>query len=309
MILAAGLTPAWQQVFLFDVLELGQVNRAAETHQFASGKVINVARALWNLGEECSTLSLLGGATGDRIEAEFSDDGIPARWIRTTSATRVCTTLLQNEGGETTELVENAAALTCEEVEDFRQAFIEEVATAKTVVLTGSLPQGVAKEFYVQLLDATSANTILDIRGPELLATLDKRPLCVKPNRQELEHTVGYDCSEEASVVKAMRQLCERGAQWVLVTDGSRPAWLVSSNEVFRLTPPPITVLNPIGAGDCLTGTLAWAIDRGEAMVAAARLAMAAASADATLLLPARFDACRLDALAEKVLVERHELA
>ncbi len=307
MIVAAGLTPAWQQVFVFEELQLGQVNRAAQSHRFASGKVINVGRALWSLGAECRTLSFVGGATGDRIVAEFTTDGIPARWIETATATRVCTTLLQTQGGETTELVENAAALTVEEIERFRQAFIEEVATAKTVVLTGSLPQGVPADYYAQLLSVTSANAILDIRGPELLATLEKRPLCVKPNRSELEYTVGHDCSDDAQRFQAMRQLCKRGARWVLVTDGSQPTWLVSSNESFKLTPPPITVLNPIGAGDCLTATLAWAIQQGETMVDATRRAMAAASEDATLLLPARFDTRRIASRAEEVIVERRE--
>jgi len=307
MILAASLTPAWQRVMVFDSFQLGQVNRAVEIHWFASGKVINVARALKNLGAECRTLSFVGGATGDCITEEFSDDEILARWVQTTNATRVCTTLLQREGGQTTELVENAAALRDNEIEAFRQAFFEEAATAETIVLTGSLPQGVVADYYAQLLEATKARLILDIRGPELLATLKKKPFCVKPNRDEFEHTVRHDCSDDPQLVKAMRQLCERGAGWVLVTDGSRATWLVSSHEAFKLTPPSVTVVNPIGAGDCFTATLAWAVHRGESMLDAVRLATAAASEDVTRLLPARFDTAQLAAHAEAVHVERHE--
>ena len=39
MIVAAGLTPAWQQILRFDALRLGEVNRAVEAHWCASGKV------------------------------------------------------------------------------------------------------------------------------------------------------------------------------------------------------------------------------------------------------------------------------
>ena len=46
MILAAGLTPAWQQIVEFDGFAVGQVNRARSVHWCASGKVLNVGIAL-----------------------------------------------------------------------------------------------------------------------------------------------------------------------------------------------------------------------------------------------------------------------
>ena len=46
MILAAGLSPAWQQIVVLDDLKTGEVNRAREVHWCASGKVINVGMAL-----------------------------------------------------------------------------------------------------------------------------------------------------------------------------------------------------------------------------------------------------------------------
>ena len=46
MIIAAGLTPAWQQIMRFERLATGQVNRAREVAWCASGKVLNVGLAL-----------------------------------------------------------------------------------------------------------------------------------------------------------------------------------------------------------------------------------------------------------------------
>lgn len=307
MILAAGLTPAWQQVLVFDALRMGEVNRAVQTHWFASGKVINVARALSNLKANSRIVCLLGGPSGEHIANEFASDGIPARWIRTGTPTRVCTTLLQNQGGETTELVENAGETTPAEIESYRQAFAEEAKTASTIVLSGSLPRGVPEDFYAELLGETDSPAILDIRGPELMATLTHDPFCVKPNRHELELTVGHDCSRTADLIARAREICTQGATWVLVTDGPQPSWLISIAEAIKFIPPSVTVVNPIGAGDCLTATLAWAIDRGETMIDAVRLAIAAASEDTSLLLPARFDSSRIAHLAESVQVERFE--
>ena len=67
MILAAGLSPAWQQIVLLEALHLGEVNRASEVHWCASGKVLNVGLALHHLGAKSLTLSPLGGANGAAI--------------------------------------------------------------------------------------------------------------------------------------------------------------------------------------------------------------------------------------------------
>ena len=61
MILAAGLTPAWQQVLLYRGFRWGEVNRAEEVLRCASGKVCNAGIALHRLGGPSQTLAPLGG--------------------------------------------------------------------------------------------------------------------------------------------------------------------------------------------------------------------------------------------------------
>jgi hypothetical protein len=39
VIIAAGLTPAWQQMLVFDGVRVGEVNRAREAYWCSSGKV------------------------------------------------------------------------------------------------------------------------------------------------------------------------------------------------------------------------------------------------------------------------------
>ena len=111
MILAAGLTPAWQQILLLDQFQPGEVNRAREAHWCGSGKVLNVGLALHHLGGPSLTLSPLGGPAWEAIEQEFAQLGLPRRWTESSAATRICTTLLDAATGATTELVENARSL------------------------------------------------------------------------------------------------------------------------------------------------------------------------------------------------------
>ena len=140
MILAAGLSPAWQQILVFDRFKRGEVNRAVETCACASGKVINVGIALASLGAESRTLSVLGGRSGDLIESEMAALGVSSRWINDPATTRTCTTIIERSTGETTELVENAAMIQARSCEAFFDAMREESIRADWVILSGSLP-------------------------------------------------------------------------------------------------------------------------------------------------------------------------
>lgn len=301
MILSAGLSPAWQQILSVETLRVGEVNRARQAVWCASGKVLNVGIALAHLGGANRTLSVLGGAPADRIQREFAELSAPARWVRVSAPTRICTTVLDERSGQTTELVENAGALTAEEIEDFVAAYEEDVTQAEMVVLTGSLPRGTPATFYSDLLTKTKCPAILDFRGQELEAALVHKPLVVKPNREELGHTVGRVLENEDDLRRAMHEVAEGGAQWVVVSDGGGPLRVASPSVFLRFQPPKIQVVNPIGCGDCLAAGLAWALRAGRDMPAAAKFGIAAAAENAGMLLPGRLDLAKVEARAKQV--------
>ena len=305
MILTAGLTPAWQQVLVFDAFHPGEVNRAREARWCASGKVCNAGVASHLLGGRSLTLAAAGGYPLPEMDHDFEQLGVPRRWIRTEAATRVCTTVLDRATGTITELVENGRPLSARELDAFRRAYAEEAAKAEMVLVMGSLPSGVADSYYRDLLEQTPCPAVLDFRGPGLLSVLDLKPLVVKPNRQELASTVGHSLNSDAELVEAMQSLNRRGAEWVVITHGGDPVWVTSQREVFRVIPPPVDdVVNPIGCGDVLAAAIARATLDGRDMIAAVRLGVAAAAANLRNLLPGRFDPGRMEAEFELVRVE-----
>jgi tagatose 6-phosphate kinase len=306
VIVAAGLSPAWQQILAFDGLRLGEVNRAREAVWCASGKVLNVGLSLAHLGGPCVTIAPLGGLPRAEIEREFTALGAPARWIACAAPTRTCTTLRDSAAGTTTELVENAGPLSPAELAAFRAAYVEEASRAELVVLSGSLPAGTPTTFYRDLLEQTPCPAIVDARGPELLATLDRRPLVVKPNRAELARTVGRDLGDDAALLSAMRELNSAGAQWALITQGKQAVWLTSQETTHRLLPPKVNqVVNPIGCGDALAAAVAWALARGADPLLAARTGLAAAAERLGQLLPGRLDPQRVLARLDEVVIEK----
>ncbi|MEX2112427.1 MAG: PfkB family carbohydrate kinase [Pirellulales bacterium] len=294
MILAAGLTPAWQQILRFEDFRPGEVNRASEAHWCPSGKVLNVGLALAQLGAPCVTLAPLGGAALAPMERAFAELGARRRWIEVERATRVCTTILDAATRQTTELVENAGPLAAGELQRFAGAFAELASTARLVVLTGSLTHGAPPTFFRELAAQAPCPVLLDIRGPELLAALACRPLVVKPNREELAHTLGDDLRDDAALHRAMHAVNEQGAQWVVITSGAAPVWASSQGRLYRFATPPVEVQNPIGSGDCLMAGLAWGLLDGMEPLEAICLGMAAAAENVTRILPADVDAPRV---------------
>ena len=307
MILAAGLSPAWQQILVFDRFTRGEVNRAVETCACASGKVINVGIALTSLGAEARTLSVLGGRSGAMIETEMAALGVSSQWIQDPATTRTCTTIIERSTGETTELVENAAMIEARSCEAFLDALQQAGTAAQWVILSGSLPpiagRPSTKSLYREMLERlpSTARIILDARGPEMLECLSQRPFLVKPNREELALTVGRGLPDNESLFVAMREINALGAEWVLVTHGGREVWLSSLSELWCFTPPQIEVVNAIGCGDCLTAGLTASLAEGHDLPTAIRFGIAAAGDNAVQLLPSRLCPSRVRALAERV--------
>ncbi|MBL8825723.1 MAG: 1-phosphofructokinase family hexose kinase [Planctomycetaceae bacterium] len=304
MILAAGLTPAFQQILTFEPFVWGEVNRARESAWCASGKVLNVGVALAHLQTPAHTLSPIGGWAREPIEHEFRQWNAPATWIATAAPTRVCTTILDRTQQQTTELVQNAGQLTPAELAEFVRAFQRLVTDATAVVLTGSLPAGTPSTIFAELLAGQTIPSVLDIRGPELLAALAQRPTLIKPNREELAYTLGRSLDTDDALLAAMRELITRGAQSVLVSQGGRPALLATHDGLWQLTPAPVAaVVNPIGCGDCLAAGVAWGLSRGLPIIDAVALGMGAAADNVSQLLPARLDRARVEQLAAQVQV------
>ena len=304
MILTCGLSPAWQHILVADGLSPGEVNRASEVYWCASGKVLNAASAIAHLGGKGRVVSVLGGARGADVQREFEGWEVETSWVDCTAPTRVCTTMIDSSTGSATELVENAGALSASELACFRQACAEGAGEADLILAMGSLPPGVPADIFAEILAATSARAVLDIRGPELLQAVSAGAFLVKPNRQELEWTLGREFADEAAVLEGMRELNERGAEWVVVSQGAGPVLVTSAGVSARALPLPVEVVNSIGCGDCMAGAIALALDEGQEPLAAISYGIAAAADNLTRVLMGRLDRRRVEELAAEVKTE-----
>ncbi len=308
MILCLGTTPAAQRVMVFRQLALDAVNRALATLDGAAGKSVNVAKVLKTLGEQPLAVGFLGGDRGEHLRTLLETQGIELDFVTVAARTRQCVTVIDQQSGTHTELVEESGPVAPADYEALLATVRRRIPGCRALVMSGTLAPGCAPDLYFQgarLAHAAGALSVVDAQGAALNEALKAGPGLVKPNRAELAATVGRQLADEAAVREAMREICARGAQTVVVTGGKEPALAFDGRSFWRITGPRVTALNPIGSGDAFAAALVWRLVRGDDLGEASRWASATGAANALTLMPGDINREDVDRLVREVRVKQ----
>ena len=307
MILCLGTTPVAQRVMVFRQLVLDAVNRATTTLDGAAGKSVNVAKVLKALGGQPLAIGFLGGDRGEFVRATLEELGIEMDFVTITARTRQCITVIDEAAGTHTELVEEGRRVKGAEVEKLLAIVGRRIRSCQAIVMSGTLAPGVPMDLYfrcTQRAHAAGAISVLDAQGAPLLEALKAKPDLVKPNRAELAATLGRALVSEADVMSAMREFTAGGARQVVVTASREPVLAFDGRRYWRIRPPAIRALNPIGSGDAFTAALVWRLVRGDDLGEACRWACAAGVANAMTWMAGDVRRADVNRLAKMVRVE-----
>ncbi len=308
MILCIGTTPAAQRVMMFRKLKLDSVNRATTTLEGAAGKAINVAKVLKALGEHPIATGFLGGNRGASLMALLEGKRIDLDFVTVTARTRECITVIDNSSCEQTELVEESRPVAEAAYKKLLHLIRRRIHGCRAAVMSGTITPGGPVDFYnrcIQIARHAGALSVVDAQGAVLIESLQARPGLVKPNSAELATTVGRKLQTQSAVVRAMRELHERGSERVVVTAGREPALAFDGQRFWKIISPRIRAINPIGSGDAFTAGLVWRLVRGEDLGEACRWASASGTANALSAMPGEVNRRDVERLALKARVER----
>jgi len=307
-ILCIGTTPAAQRVMIFRKLTPDAVNRAVTTLDGVAGKAINVAKILKTLGAHPVATGFLGGARGEFLRAAMAERGIESDFLTVKAPTRQCITVIDESAGTHTELVEESRPVGPADFQKFMTVVRRRITGCRAVVMSGTIASGGPATLYhdcARLAENAGAISVVDAQGAALTEALKAKPGLVKPNRPELAATVGRKLKSGADVMRAMRELCERGAQRVIVTAGREPALAFDGKIFRRIITPRIKVVNPIGSGDAFTAGVVLRLLRGDDLGEACRWGAAAAAANALTPMPGELNRKDVTRLVKKVRVRR----
>lgn len=307
MILCVGATPAVQRVMVFAKLTLDSVNRASTTLDGAAGKAVNVAKVLKALGNESVVTGFLGGDRGGCLRGILAAQRVNMDFIEVPAPTRQCLTILDQASGSVTELVEESRPVDSSEYTRLLQAIRTVLANCRAVVLSGTITPGGPIDFYfqcAQLAKEAGALAVVDAQGALMLEALKAQPDLVKPNRTELAASLGKRVDSEEEIISAMKELHARGARHVVITAGKNPTLAFDGRSCWRVRPPRIKAVNPIGSGDACTAALAWRLLGGDDLGEACRWGAAAGAANALTLMAGEITRAEVDRLLSQVEIE-----
>lgn len=310
-VLCVGTTPAVQRVMVFPRLLPGEVNRARQTLDGVAGKSVNVSKVLRALGGQAVALGFQGGEPGRRLLATLEARGIPCGFVPVNPSTRLCVTLIDETTQTVTELVEESHPVAHDAYERLLHLVEQHLPDSQAIILSGTIATGGPSDLYARCVSRARSLKVLscvDASGAPLAEAWQARPDVVKPNRKELAVTVGRVLPDETSVWRAMQEVGEQGAGNVVVTAGSERTLAWDGQRGWRVRPPRVQAVNPIGSGDAFTAGLVWRLIQGDDLGEACRWGTAAGAANALNQLAGEVERGEVERLAAEVLVERASL-
>lgn len=310
MILTVTPNPCVDKTIFVETLTVGGKMRSERYACVPGGKGTNVARAVSAMGRSATPFVVVGGHPGAHVVDMIQrQDGIEPLPVWVAGPTRTVTTVLESAVHRQTAFFEPGSRVTEAEYAAIVETFRRAVKEAAVVTFNGTVCDPAIARLYgdlIPLAHEAGATTILDSYGPEFAYGLAQRPFLVKPNLEELEKHAGKSLAAESGRLAAIDGLHDAGVSVVFLSNGGEGAIVSRGAEKWRVTPPAIDEVNPVGSGDCLVAGLAIQLeeDRDRDLRELVRLGVAMGTANAMSWDIGHFDRAQIDRLMDQVVFE-----
>lgn len=286
MILTVTLNPAVDRSYRVEGFSLDRVHRPSSLCVSAGGKGVSVSRMFRTLGGETTATGFLGGCNGAIIERSLDSTGITDSFIRISTESRFCISVVDPNTGAQTELNEAGPSITPGELRRLRRRFKELVSAGRWhfAALCGSLPPGVPVDIYAELIQTArraGVRCALDASGEALLAGMAAHPWMAKPNLFELGYLLGGRPESVKEMGEAAEELRGGGVEVAAVTLGPEGAVFASDCGRWNAVPPPIEFVSSVGSGDSFLAAVLRKLETGGSCPQALRWGVAAGTANA----------------------------
>jgi 6-phosphofructokinase 2 len=242
----------------------GHKARTTNEHIDPGGGGINVARTIHVLGGNVLAVMLAGGLTGNYLQELLAEEGVLTRAVPIAGRTRLSITIHDRANGDELRFVAEGPEVTAAEC----TAVLSELDALpwRWLVASGSLPRGVADDFYNQiarLAHARGGHFALDTSGSALLRT--EGATLIKPSLSELSFLAGHNLNDRAAQIAAARDLIAKNVTtMVALTLGSEGAVLITADDAWMMPALPVIEQSSVGAGDAFLGAMVMALAAGE---------------------------------------------
>ncbi len=224
----------------------GAINRVPSMQMAAEGKGVNVARVLARHCHRVALAGFAGGHSGAWLRELICAESVKDELIETAAPLRVGFMACGRDSGHPTTVLPGGFPVTQAECQALLDRVESLLGSVRLVIGSGSVPDPVADDLYVHLLELCHQRSVpcwLDAYGQAMIRALEGSvpPRVCTPNRQEFEQCQHWDRVEELHI-----------------TDGDGPIKVSSQHQgQWRVIPATIKQVNPVGSGDCYVAGLA----------------------------------------------------
>lgn len=285
LIVTLTLNPAVDRNVQADRLVFEDRAYILSTNETAGGRGINASTVIHAFGGATKAIACTGGKNGKRFEELLAGVGFPTALVKIRHSIRANLTIVDKQG-LAVKLNERGPHIQASELEKVERTVAENLDGAKWLMLCGSVPPGVAPDFYariIRLAHKAGVKTLLDTDGDALVSGMDAGPTAVAPNQAEAERLLNRALITQAHFKNAASRMVAMGAESVILSLGSRGAVAANKDTVISAAAPSIDAVCPIGAGDALAAAFVWALAEGKPFEEAVKWGVAAGTASAAL--------------------------
>jgi 6-phosphofructokinase 2 len=247
------------------------------------GGGVNVSRALRKLGADSVAVFSAGGPPGQFMQDLLRQEGVDPRPVEVQNWTRENFIVVESTTNRQFRFGMPGPELSEQEVESFL-SLVEKLQPRPDVVVgSGSLPPGMAADFYARLahkVKKIGAKYVLDTSGEALRQAVAEGVYLLKPNLGELSKLAGVESIRAEEVEEFARQVLAQGpSEVVVVSLGPAGAMLVTPEEAVYVPAPPVHKRSTVGAGDSMVAGIVYSLAQGRSLRETAQFGVACGSA------------------------------
>lgn len=292
MILTVTANPTIDRVLFVRDFAMQDVVRAEREVVSPSGKGIDVAMILHELGAKTLAISLNAGLSGTMLNALLAQRGVPCHFIEAEGETRIAALITDMTQGRQSTILAPTLKADSAHLRQMLATIAAHAANSWGLVCAGSLPPGLPTDSWAQLLQMGHDHglvTLLDTSGRALQEGVNGLPDILKVNGRELAELAAalglrlpaWSAPDQLDPLATwLRPYLGKWARAALIiTLGAGGALAVTEDETIHVPAPQVPLVSAAGAGDAVAAGVMYARRNGKNWCDALRLGVAAAGA------------------------------
>ena len=221
MIITVTLNAAIDKTLAVPNFQVGRRHRSTEQRTMPGGKGVNVARALKTLGQPVIATGLAGGRTGTRIIEQLTEEAILCDFVRINDESRTSTAVIDPTSGVQTEINELGPEVTEAGDGAVPDKLLYLAKGADICVFAGSLPRGVRRKLYAELIGELKRLGVMTVSTPRASRwtwRCGPGPTWCRRTPARPRQLVGHEFRDEQDQVYALYKICDLGPREAIIT-------------------------------------------------------------------------------------------